>query len=366
MGLLGLVIAFGGCYRQDSITRYEIPKDRSGLDHLRDASNEADQVSTAVGSAAIDSGEQDRMVVALAMRKDATWFFKINGPVSRIDETESQWRPFLETVSFDDAGKPAWKLPYDWKVGDKKPMRFATLVIDASEPPIELAISSLSAGQDLLLNVNRWRGQLGLDPTTESALEDSLTTVEADGQKLTLFDATGKMSGGMMPPFARSGGRPVNQTQAKPSQTKPSSAGTAGGQAAFAAPEGWEPGKPSPFLKARFSKTDGERKAQISVSSLPASANKWEPNVARWAGQVGMSALDQSEIGKLTETVTVDGHEGKLIRLIPQEAEQATATVAAMVKKGSEAWFFKLTGDRKLVSESDSVLLDFMKDATLP
>lgn len=341
-----------GCSQDEKITRYEIPKDRSGLEHIRDTAESPGNTSA---ETPVVSTEQDRMVVALAMREDATWFFKMNGPVSRIDETEDQWRPFLEKISFDESGKPSWKLPEGWETAGQKPMRFATLVIDAEKPPVELAVSSLSAGQDLLLNVNRWRGQLGLEPTTEGSMKDSLTTIQAGDQELKLFDATGKMSGGMMPPFARGG------MGAKPKKPK-----SASGKIQFAAPKGWQEGKPSPFLKARFSRTDGDKTAQISVSALPAAANKWIPNATRWAGQVGMESLDKTKINELTEAVTVDGVEGKLIRLMPENEEGAKATIAAMVAKGSNAWFFKLTGDHDLVSQSDQALIEFMKTIKLP
>jgi hypothetical protein len=349
---MGIVLT--GCRTEDPIVRHEIPKDRSGLDHLRQSASQADQGSLVVSTVASDSTEQDRMVVALAMRDDATWFFKINGPVSRINETEDQWLSFLKRVSFDDDGKPIWKLPEGWKVGNQKPMRFATLIIDSGKPQVELAISSLSAGQDLLLNVNRWRGQLGLDSTDEKALKNSLSFVQADGQKLTLFDETGKMSGSMMPPFARAGG------------TSQTASDSAGGKVRYVVPEGWQAGRPSPFLKARFSRTEGEQSAQISVSSLPAAANKWLPNAKRWAGQVGMSSLSESELAERTSEITVDEHEGKLIRLVPEEAKQENATIAVMVKKGANAWFFKLTGDRKIVDASDEALMDFLGTVKLP
>jgi len=336
-----------GCSQEEKIARYEIPKDRSGLDHIRDA---VGQTENASAEEPVVSTEQDRMIVALAMRDDATWFFKLNGPVSRIDETEDQWRPFLEKIAFDKSGKPSWELPEGWETAGQKPMRFATLVIDTKKPSVELAVSSLSAGQDLLLNVNRWRGQLGLKPTTEGGLKDSLTAIQAGDQELKLFDATGKMSGGMMPPFARGGGG------AKAKMPK-----LASSKIQFTAPKDWQVGQPSPFLKARFSHTDGDKTVQISVSALPAAANKWIPNATRWAGQVGMGSLEQTKLAELTEPVTVDGVEGKLVRLIPEVEDGAKATIAAMVAKDSNAWFFKLTGDRDLVSESDQVLVDFMK-----
>ncbi len=358
MGFLLLAICVLGCNRDDPIVRYEIPKERSGLDHLRDTVGATREVSA---KRSAESVEQDRMVVALAMREDATWFFKLTGPVSRIEQTEDQWRPFLKSVSFDESGKPKWEIPDQWKSAGQKPMRFATLIVDQQDPPIELAVSSLSAGQDLLLNVNRWRGQLGLDPTTEDKLQESLTSIDTADQQLTLFDATGKMSGGMMgssapfAPFANQGERP-RATQSV----------EAGNKIDFTEPEGWQRGKPSPFLKARLTRSDGERSAQISVSSLPAAANKWLPNVKRWAGQVGMDSLNEQELAELTEVVTVDGEEGMLVRLVPEDKAREKGTIAAMVKKGANAWFFKLTGDREMVRDSDQVLVEFLKTVTLP
>jgi len=79
-----------------------------------------------------------------------------------------------------------------------------------------------------------------------------------------------------------------------------------------------------------------------------------------------MGSLEQTKLAELTEPVTVDGVEGKLVRLIPEVEDGAKATIAAMVAKDSNAWFFKLTGDRDLVSESDQVLVDFMKTVKLP
>jgi hypothetical protein len=340
-----------GCQPQAEITQHSIPKDRSGLEHLR-------KTPPAATAAKAASTEDDRMLVAIADREDATWFFKLTGPVSRVATAESQWRPFLEAVTFDESGKPKWELPEGWSAGPQRPMRFATLRFGAERSSLELVVSQLSAGQDLLANVNRWRGQLGLSPTTQDKLPDELTELESGDQKLTVFDATGKMSGGMMPPFA--GGR------SRPS-AGPSRPATAAVQ--FDAPQGWTKDPPSMFLKARLRKTDGDRSAQISVSSLPASANKWLPNVKRWAGQLGMNSLDDAALDKLTTKVTVDGVEGQQVALIPaglDDGESPAATVAVMVKKNDNAWFFKLTGDRQLVSDNREVFAAFLSSVKLP
>ena len=119
-------------------------------------------------------------------------------------------------------------------------------------------------------------------------------------------------------------------------------------------------------MKARFSRTEGEQTAQISVSSLPAAANKWLPNAARWAAQVGLDPANETKLLELTEAVTVDGVDGKLIRLIPEDKEGAKATIAVMIPKGPNAWFLKLTGDRGLVNRSEQVFDEFMKTVKLP
>ena len=219
LGLLLSCVVRLGCADEEEIVRHKIPKDRSGLEHLRESTGLGGDTSAEKVPAASEKGEKDRMVVALALRDDATWFFKLNGPVSRIDETEKQWRSFLEKISFDESGKPMWKLPEGWTTAGQKPMRFATLVVDANKPSVEIAVSSLAAGQDLLLNVNRWRGHLGLEPADEADLKDLVTSIQAGEQELKLFDATGEMSGGMMPPFARMGNR-MGRTEGSPRTKK--------------------------------------------------------------------------------------------------------------------------------------------------
>jgi hypothetical protein len=284
---------------------------------------------------------QRRMVVGLFEQPSATWFFKITGPDDRVSSTEEQWSPFMKSIKFKD-GKPVWELPEGWTESGPKPMRFQTLVMGDDKPPIELAISSLGPDQDLLLNVNRWRGQLKLEDIEQDELETALTKTESADGEFLLFDAKGSGSGSMSPPFA---GR-VN------TEKKPAVQSTPSAPVAISIPEGWTSGKTSSMVPVRLQKKTENGEAMITIIKMPADANKWKPNVDRWAGQVGLSDLSDDKLNERTTTVTVDGVEGQMVDLIDLKSKNETGIVAGMVKRDGLAWFLKLSGDKKAVAES--------------
>lgn len=83
-----------------------------------------------------------------------------------------------------------WTLPKGWTSAPGNGMRFATL-----NPPgpgkIELSVVCLpgSAGGELA-NVNRWRGQIGLEPIDEKALAANKKTVKCKAGTVAVFDFT--------------------------------------------------------------------------------------------------------------------------------------------------------------------------------
>ena len=194
--LLAFAFALGsGCNSEPSIEVHKIPKSRSGLEKLR----EKKQVSTDPSQ---PRQKTTRMAVAIFDNPDATWFVKVVGPIAQVDATEPQWQAFFQALKFED-GKPTWTLPEGWSVAGPKPMRFETLVIGDTQPPLEVAISDLGPNQDLLLNVNRWRvSQLGLPPAAQSDLDEMLKKQTSEVGEFLVFDTTGFGSGQMSPPFA--------------------------------------------------------------------------------------------------------------------------------------------------------------------
>lgn len=337
--LLGVL----GCQKAEEIVVHRIPKTQSELDRLRAAPEPARRSSHA--QVAVPS----RMVVALALREDATWFFKVSGPVDQVSLTEPVWREFFGSIKFASNGKPQWDLPTDWKVGPERSMRYATLLMTGTSPPLEMSISSLGPNQDLVSNVNRWRGQLQLDPTAKDALD--LNKIPYAEGELLLFDQTGiSTGGGMGGPMMRGpmqGGPPSVASEPTDSIT-------------YDNPDGWQAGPSNSIVKARLLKAADEKKAQITVVEMPASANEWGPNVIRWAGEIGMNSITVDEIADRTTEVIVGGIESMQIHLVEAEDEYDKATIAVMAKRGQSAWFFKISGDKEVVTASKSEFEQFL------
>lgn len=369
---LGIVIVFvlqtifvAGCRRDEPISVQHVPKSRSGLEALRERESETTATSTTDSN--VFTGEpSDRMVVGMYALDDATWFFKINGPIEDVKKAEPQWRPFLKSVEFEE-GKPKYELPKGWTEGPDRPMRFATLKLGDFEPPLEMAISPLGPGQDVLLNVNRWRGQMGLPPVSDAELDTCTSKLESDANSAILFDVAGRFSGGMRAPFAGGGHPPFAGPMTRPpaaSETTSAPSGTDKSGFDFDIPEDWESGRTSSMVPVRLTKKDEEKTAEITVVGLPASANKWEPNVERWAGQVGLTELTDADYESRTQEIKVDGVTGKMVTLIPKQGERAL--IAGMVKRDGRAWFLKLAGDKSVVEDSQEIFDTFVTTLKFP
>jgi len=170
------------------------------------------------------SGEKSRILVAVARREGVAWFFKMTGD----DEVVTQQKPalieFLKSVTFEagggqtelppshppvsgsellsaqappaalsSEGKPSWQVPSQWKEVTGGPFLLAKFSVEGSETPPTSVNVSMSAGEGggLLMNVNRWRGQLGLSPLSEAEITKELTAVETPGGKTMMLDVMG-------------------------------------------------------------------------------------------------------------------------------------------------------------------------------
>ncbi len=183
--LLLVLLAATGCNQPEEIVTHRIPKSRSNLDKF-----DRRPMSSARRTAA--PTVPTRMVVGLVERSDATWFFKIQGPVDQVNLAEPVWREFFGSLRFNNDEQPEWDLPTGWSKGRSSSMRFATLNLTSTVPPLEMSISSLGPNQNLLDNVNRWRGQLALDGLEKEQIK--LNEIDFDGGSMVLFDEVGLAS----------------------------------------------------------------------------------------------------------------------------------------------------------------------------
>jgi hypothetical protein len=73
----------------------------------------------------------------------------------------------------------AYDAPPEWRPGTPNQFSLAAFTVSEGEQKVNITISS--AGGDLLTNINRWRGQVKLEPISESQLASSITMIETLG-----------------------------------------------------------------------------------------------------------------------------------------------------------------------------------------
>ena len=171
------------------------------------------------------SGEAQRILGVILHREDTAWFFKMTGEAGLVEQQKSAFIAFLKSLQFGapaaagtmdmsqlppshppmggmaaaaqstGAGasdKPTWTVPAGWQAGQLAQFLVARYTISGADgAQAAVNVSSLAGdGGGLLPNVNRWRGQLGLAPVTETDLAN-LPTVDASGGKATLIELSG-------------------------------------------------------------------------------------------------------------------------------------------------------------------------------
>ncbi|MEQ1906971.1 MAG: hypothetical protein ABL888_22495, partial [Pirellulaceae bacterium] len=281
-----------GCQPAEKIETVTVPLSRSGLP--------------------IKTPTEDRMVVAVAVRPDATWFFKINGTARGVGQTEASWIGFLKQIQFGSDGQPTWELPDGWRSvpsTNNSPLaaRFATLQIpNPDREKVELVVSKLGPEFDRLSNFNRWRGQLGLPPIGEEGLKDEVGELEFNGGKFLMFDRTGTSTGGMTPPMA--GGPAAQPPVAPPTSPTP--------EVAHETPNGWTVNPNASVVAVRMEKKVDDMQFVISVTPLPPKLISWSESVGNWVAETVSTANPTGIESEKTRAIEVAGVSGKRIDLV--------------------------------------------------
>ena len=310
---------------------------------------------------------KQRMLVTMLPYNDKVWFFKVAaGPEKAIDSIEPEFRKFVETVQFDSGSPVLNELPEGWRRGGEKPMRFASIDVTTPGKQLDVSVSSLprppsTVGDEASeedwnkyvgLNVNRWRGQLGLPPSQEKwAGGEPIELASGDGEGIWLdivgeSDAAnasmgGSMMGGGAPrgrsaqgagPFSGGGGGPFSGTGADvPGSSDPPTKQTSSSRLKFDRPDGWRDGRMSSMRWAAFNV--GDKKTQAEVTVMPAGGDL-HGNVKRWIGQVIGEPPEDDIVDKAIEDakeMQVSGRDAQRFVLTGDDPEKGTAIDATIV-----------------------------------
>ena len=337
----------------------------------------------------------ERMLGLMVPEPDSAWFFKVVGPKEAIRYAEAPIRDFLGKVRFAEGKPDLTELPQGWVMGTERPMRFATLLIDTPTRELELSISQLPRSEkwdeQVALNVNRWRGQMGLEDSTEpmaGAEKFSLTSLGESADSPAWVDLAGRMNpnagampgAGGMPPFAGAGPPGAGPPdQAPPSQAPPNPgppgatptpADNAGAPAAgpkFVAPPDWRAGKMSMMRLAAFQIGPTDRQAELTIIQA---GGDLRGNVDRWLGQVLGGPAPADVVDKSladAQKLSVSGREAQRFFLSGgDDKPNAQAIDATIVSVGDGmSLFIKATGPAETLGEERERIGKFLESIRL-
>jgi hypothetical protein len=292
-----------------------------------------------------------------------------------------------------------WRRPEGWEEVPAGNMRVASFkVAGQNGQQADVSVIPLPgvAGDDPS-NVNRWRGQVGLEPVSEEEIAKQAETVEVDGQPAALYDQAGestrilaaiqrragtawffKMTGERnlvaqqktvfvafleSIQFATGGGLPPGHPEISAMPVAAATGPASGeGKPQWTAPAGWKEVPGGQFLVAKFIIAgDGGAQAAVNVSSSAGDGGGLAANVNRWRKQLGLDELSSDELSK---TVKAIDDQTALVELRGADARsgQPAALVGVIVLQPGHAWFYKLMGDAKIVAAQKDAFVTFVQE----
>ena len=320
----------------------------------------------------------------------------------------------------DNSSQPPlqYTLPAGWEKKALTQMRVASFGISQAGKQADVSVIPLGgmAGNDPA-NVNRWRGQVGLESLAEAELSKLAEKITVGEQPADLYDLAGtspgsgdaeriigvilhrdntawffKMTGeaGLVEQqkpafiaFLKSvsfGGLAAPSTmdlsQLPPSHP-PIGGMNSGIQAAnvdaddkptWTVPVGWQEGQLAQFLVAKYVIVGtGGAQAAVNVSSLAGDGGGLLPNINRWRQQLGLTPAAETDLAKLA-TIDASGGKATMIELSGTDGRtgKPARLIGAVLPLGGQTWFYKLMGDADLVAQQKEALVKFVQSAKYP
>lgn len=313
----------------------------------------------------------------------------------------------------------SWALPKGWvETASSSSMRYATFAIKGLHGHnVDVSVTPLPAMQGgELENVNRWRGQVGLDPIDLEELDKQAEDVSIGEDKARLFDMTSKeatihgehhqrilavthtlpgtvwffkmmgvaetvgeqkeafleflntiaieqpevsaRASSMMSLMGSPHGSGAASTPPPPSQDQPD----------WKIPEGWTAAEGSSMRIATFQVgSEDSGFAEIAVTKFPGTVGTLHGNIDRWRGQAGLGPIQPDQVDRYSRKLDWDDANATLVDTSGvKEGERDEATrrlLTVMVNKDGHMWFFKMSGDNDLVGQQEENLIKFAKSA---
>lgn len=287
--------------------------------------------------------QKQRMLAAIIRPSEsATWFVKLMGPADDVAAQKETFDAFLQSLEFPDGGREraTWTLPEGWTHEPGKGMRYATFYLPGK---LQVTLTRFEGeGGSISANVNRWRGQMNLEPIREANAGDILKplTLKGDVQAFVLDMESQRYLPAM--DFERMAKRSKSPID-------------------YELPAGWaEKSTPAAFAVASFTIEDQGKRADVTISAVGGSLSM---NLNRWRGQVGLPDVSEKQLLDDAKPMTIDRQPS----LIVEYHGQAGSSILGAVRPGEDrSWFIKMTGDTELVKRQRETFEKFLGTLRFP
>ena len=335
-----LALTFGGCEREEEIRTYKAPKDVAPPQH------------------------------ATAPRDAQT--SEVPAPLPTTDV-------------------PTFTVPTEWKdAGTQSSMRFAAFQVSPDDQTALVTVVPLGpeAG-DVLGNVVRWAGQIGMTPPTPEDLAKVTRQLDLGGVPGLWVDLVGpklrtiaaivpraervwffKLTGDQrtvgaqernFDAFVRS--IRFENEQDPGASTRPAEAGRAAGAPAWEVPAGWQKLPDRPMRFATFKASADADAPEVVVSRFGAGGfGNMKDNINRWRGMVGLEPVAHEDEQPVQRT-EIAGSNAALFDMTgpAKDAQPAKRLLFTMVAAGNDVWFFRMTGSSPAIDKHRTEYDAFLK-----
>ncbi|HWD21352.1 MAG TPA: hypothetical protein VHB20_18945 [Verrucomicrobiae bacterium] len=280
-----------------------------------------------------------------------------------------------------------WTTPAGWTELPATVIRIGNFLVPGEGgKKAEVAISSFPGAVGTEFdNVNRWRREIGLEPIQPDGISSKSMTVA--GLEGKLYEFAGESENTVVGSLPREGrtwffklrgdknvvdaAKPAfleflktihfNGSDAPIDQAAP--VAKEAGEPDWTVPANWEPTPAGSMILKSFSVTgEGGQKAKITVSTFPGKVGGVLSNVNRWRAQLGLGPISAAELPGVTEPLPAAGAEAILVCInnTNMPAGHASSLIAAMAPREASTWFYKLSGDSRVVAREKEAFVKFV------
>jgi len=292
-----------------------------------------------------------RLLAAIFPDTDRTWFIRMVGPRVEIGRSRATFDQFVESIRLTGkVDEPiTWTRPSAWKKNDDLSVggirRYAAFRIGSQDDGVEVVITSLrGSGGSILANVNRYRGQLGLQPIGKVELSQTVEKQDVNGVEVTRIDLRGDKPTSSMPMPRRA--------------TRASSGGNQSNRARMRLifdknlPEGWTERATGREFHYAFAIKQGEDVASFSITPQVMVAQEAYQIINSWRQQLGLQPLGNGQTQDGVEFRKYASRDSWYAHIEePQVGDrERKAIVGAVLPRRGLVWSFRLHGPTDIVA----------------